>query len=274
MRKNEVFIHPSATVHPKAHLDSGVWIGPCSYIGERVCIHKNTRLDSHIWIDGLTEIGADCHFSSFSSIGTEPQDVTYRGEETEVKIGDRNIFREFITVHRGSVKGGGRTVIGTDNYFMAYSHIAHDCKVGDQTTFINGATLGGHVVVGDHVTISSMSGVHQFCRIGKHAFIGGHSVITQDVLPYCRVAGMRPIHLYGLNTIGLQRKGFSREKIETLKKIFKIFFYSELNTTQALEKIQKEFPPSEEREEIINFIQSSKRGIIRRATEKWEPELD
>ncbi len=273
MSGNEVFIHPTATVHPKARLDKGVWIGPYSFIGEKVTIHKNTRIDAHIHIAGLTEIGEGCNFSPFTSIGTEPQDLTYKGEETRVQIGNRNIFREAITVHRGTVKGRGKTFIGNDNYFMAYSHIAHDCYIGHETIFINGATLGGHVTVEDYTTIGAFCGIHQFCRVGRYAFVGAYSVITQDVLPFCKVAGMRPVLLFGLNVIGLRRRGFSRERIQTLKKIFKIFFYSDLNTTQALEKIREEIPPGEDRDGIIDFIRSSQRGIVKKKAEKWDIEL-
>ena len=273
MRTNDIFVHSTATVHPKARVEAGVWIGPYSFIGEKVTIRKNTRIDAHVFIDGLTEIGESCHFSPYSSIGTEPQDITYKGEDTLVKIGDRNIFREFITVNRGTVKGGGQTVVGNDNYFMAYSHIGHDCFVGNETIFINAATLGGHVTVEDFATIGALSGIHQFCRVGKHAFIGGYSVLTQDVVPFCRVAGNRPILLYGLNIIGLRRRDFSNERIENLKEIFKNFFYSDLNTTQAVEKIKEKFPPGEDRDEIINFVLSSQRGIIKKTAEKWDIEL-
>lgn len=273
MSESEVFVHPTATVHPKAQLDRGVSIGPYSYIGEKVKIHKNTRIELNVFIKGRTEIGQDCLFSPYSSIGTEPQDVTYQEEDTIVKIGDKNIFREFITVNRGTVKGGGQTIIGDKNYFMAYSHIAHDCIVGNETIFINGATLGGHVVVDDYATISAFSGVHQFCRIGKYAFVGGFSVITQDVLPFCRVAGSRPALLYGINVVLLRRKGFSRERIKDIKEMFKIFFYADLNTTQAIEKIKENFAPGEDRDEIIHFVQSSKRGIIKKSSEKWEIDL-
>ncbi|MCK4264592.1 MAG: acyl-ACP--UDP-N-acetylglucosamine O-acyltransferase [Candidatus Aminicenantes bacterium] len=273
MGENDISLHPTSTIHPKAQIDSGVWVGPYCFIGEKVSIHKNTRIDANVYIDGLTEIGEDCHFSPFSSIGTEPQDVTYKGEETLVKIGDRNIFREFVTVHRGTVKGREKTIIGNDNYFMVYSHIAHDCYVGNETIFTHGATLGGHVTIEDYTTVGALSGVHQFCRVGKYAFIGGFSVITQDVLPYCRVAGSRPPVLYGLNAIGLRRRGFSRERIRILKRMFKIIFYSDLNTSQAVERIREEFSPGEERDEIINFIQDSRRGIIKKTSEKWDVDL-
>ncbi len=274
MKRDEVFIHPSASVHSRAKLDVGVSIGPFAFIGEDVSIGKNTRIDANVFLAGKTEIGDDCHFSSFSSIGTEPQDVTYKGEKTLVKIGDRNIFREFMTINRGTVKGGKKTIIGSDNYFMAYSHVGHDCTVGNETVFINGATLAGHVTVDDHVTISAFSGVHQFCKVGKHAFIGGYSVITQDVLPFCRVAGSRSALVYGLNIVGLRRKGFSSQRIKILKDLFKIIFFSDLNTTQAIEKIEEKFPASEDKDEIIKFIQSSERGFIKKTPEKWDVESE
>ena len=268
MNESEVTIHSTAVVHPKAQLDKGVTIGPFSCIGERVKIGKNTHIQAHVFVSGLTEIGQDCFFSPFSSIGTEPQDVTYKGEETVVKIGDRNVFREFITINRGTVKGGGRTIIGSDNYIMAYSHVAHDCLVGNQTIFLHGATLGGHVVVDDFATVGALSGIHQFCHIGRYAYIGGSSVITQDVLPFSRVAGARPPFILGLNAVGLRREGFSRERIRNLKEMFKIIFYSNLNTRQALDKIKEKFSPGEDRDDIINFIQSSKRGIIKKIGEE------
>lgn len=273
MAGREVFVHPTASVHPKARLDEGVWVGPNCFIGEHVTILKNTRLDSHVVVYGRTEIGADGRFSPFSTIGGGPQDIGYRDEETSVKIGDRNVFREFITINRGTIKGGGLTEIGSDNYFMAYAHVGHDCRVGNHVILTNAATLGGHVGVEDHVYLSAFCGVHQFCRIGKYAFVGGFSVITQDVLPFCRVAGMRPIHIFGLNVIGLRRRGFSNERIGALKEMFRLFFYSDLNTTQALEKIQSQFPTGEDRDEIIKFVQSSKRGIVKKTTDQWELEL-
>lgn len=273
MKKNEVFIDERAFVHPKAELDNGVEIGPFSVIDKDVKIGKGTKIKASVYITGKTEIGENCHFSPFSSIGTEPQDLTYKNEETLVKIGNNNIFREFITVHRGTIKGGGLTQIGDGNYFMAYSHIAHDCKIGDETIFINGATLGGHVIVENYATVGAFSGVHQYCRVGKYAFIGGYSIITQDVLPFSRVAGGRPALIFGLNVIGLRRRGFPREKMKILKEIFKILFWSDLNTSQAIKKIKKEYELIPEIEEIINFIQTSKRGIIKKRAESWDIEL-
>ncbi|MFQ6083286.1 MAG: acyl-ACP--UDP-N-acetylglucosamine O-acyltransferase [Candidatus Aminicenantia bacterium] len=273
MKRNEVLIDERASIHPKAELDSEVEIGPFSVIGEDVKIGRGTRITANVFITGKTEIGKNCYFSPFSSIGTEPQDLTYKNEETLVKIGDNNIFREFITVHRGTVKGGGITKIGNNNYFMAYSHIAHDCSVGNETIFIHGATIGGHVTVDDYATVGAFSGVHQYCRIGKYAFIGGYSVITQDVLPFSRVAGSRPVLIFGLNVIGLRRRRFPREKLQILKNVFKIIFWSELNTAQAIEKIKTEFEIIPEIEEIIKFIHTSKRGIIKKSAESWDIEL-
>ena len=270
MSDREVSVHPKASVHPGARLGSGVKIGPYAVIDEEVTILQDTIIGAHVCLSGKTEIGKRCRFSPFSSIGGEPQDVSYKGEETCVKIGDDNIFREFLTVHRGTSNGRGETSIGEGNYFMAYSHVAHDCSVGNNTVFLHGATIGGHVVVDDFSTVGAMSGVHQFCRIGKYSFIGGNTVITQDVLPYCRVAGARPTLFYGLNSIGLRRQGFSRERIETLKDMFKIMFYSELNTAQALERIEKEFPQGEDRDEILRFVRASQRGIVKKPSDKWD----
>lgn len=274
MSDGEVSVHPTASVHSRARLDPGVKIGSYTVIGEDVTIRENTVIEAHVCITGKTEVGKRCRFSPFSSIGTEPQDVSYGGEETCVKIGDDNVFREFLTVHRGTVKGRSETVIGNGNYFMAYSHVAHDCRVGDQTIFLHGATLGGHCDVDDFSTVGAWSGVHQFCRVGKYAFIGGYSVITQDVLPFCRVAGGRPTLLYGLNAIGLRRKNFSRERVKDLKEMFKILFYSNMNTTQAMEQIATKFPPGEDRDEILSFIRQSKRGFVKKPSEKWEKDWE
>ena len=274
MSPADVFVHPSAVVDPRAVLAPGVFIGPGCVVGEKVSIGRNTRLEANVHLSGETRIGEDCLFSPFSVIGGAPQDVGYREEETRVVIGDRNVFREFITVHRGTIKGGGATTIGSDNYFMAYSHIAHDCRVGNQTIFTNAATLAGHVVVDDFASVGAFSAVHQFCRVGKHAFIGGFTLVLQDVLPFIRVAGMRPVLLYGLNSVGLKRRGFSRERLSTLKEIFKLIFYSNLNTAQALERIKTQFPPHEDTEEIIRFIESSSRGIIKKVPATWDGESE
>ncbi len=274
MSADDVSIHPTAVVHPGARLDPGVWIGPGCVVGEAAVLGRNTRLESHVSVLGLTEIGPDCRFAPFTSIGTEPQDVGYKGDPTRVLIGAGNIFKEFITVNRGTVKGGGVTRIGDRNFFMAYSHVAHDCRVGNETIFTNNVTLGGHVVVGDFAVLSGFTGVHQFCRIGRYAFTGGFTVITQDLPPFCKVAGMRPVKVYGLNGIGLRRRGFSAERIRALRDMIKILFFSDLNTTQALEKIESAFPPGEDRDELLEFIRTSKRGFHKKTAGKWETDSE
>src|SRR5262249_60557495 len=189
-------------------------------------------------VDGWTDIGEDSEVYPFASIGLVPQDLKFRGEETRLVIGRRNIFREFVTIHRGTRGGGGMTTIGDRNVFMAYVHVAHDCHVGNDTIFGNMATLGGHVTVEDFANISAGSGVHQFCRAGSHAFIGGSSVITKDALPYARTVGSRPARIFGINTVGLQRRGFTPETITKLKRTFRYLLQSKLNTTSALKQIE------------------------------------
>jgi UDP-N-acetylglucosamine acyltransferase len=275
MGQNEVFVHPSATVHPRAQLDSGVWVGPNCVIAEKVTISKNTRLDAGAFVAGRTEIGEDCRIFPFAAIGIEPQDISYKDEETLTKIGNRNLIREYVTIHRGTVKGGGETTVGDNNFLMAYSHIAHDCRVGNSTVITNASSLAGHIIVEDNAYISAYVGIHQFCRIGKYSFIGAFSAIAQDVLPFCRVAGIRPsYHIYGLNSIALRREGFASERIKALKEMFKLIFYSDLNTSQAVERIQQEFPASADRDDLIRFIQSSQRGIIKKTSGQWDHELE
>lgn len=254
--------HPTAIISPKAEISAGVKIGPYCIIEDNVHICEGCSLEAHIYITGNTYIGEDCHFYPFSSIGTLPQDLKYKGEQTQLKIGCRNIFREFITVNIGTEHGGGITTVGDDNYFMAYSHIAHDCQVGNNVLFYNAGTLAGHVIVEDFATLGAFSGVHQFCRVGKHGFIGGYSVITKDVLPFSKTVGNRA-KCYGMNYIGLKRKNFSPEVIEKIKKAYIILLQSQLNTSQALEKIEKEISHSEEVDYLVNFIRNSKRGVIK-----------
>ncbi len=274
MGSPDVVIHPAATVHPKAELDAGVRVGPACVVGPDVRLGKNTVLESHVSIIGTTEVGADCRFAPFVSVGTEPQDLGYKDDPTMVRIGDGNVFKEFVSVNRGTVKGGGVTRIGDRNFVMAYTHIAHDCQVGNEIVFTNNATLAGHVVVQDYAMLSAFTGVHQFCRIGRYAFTGGFTVITQDLPPFCKVAGMRPVRIYGLNSVGLRRRGFSAERVRALRNMIKILFYSDLNTTQALERIEASFPPGEDRDELVGFVRSSRRGIIKKASEKWDSESE
>lgn len=272
MSSNEAVVHPTAVVHPGARLAPGVRVGPLCVVDERVVVGPDTVLESHVRLTGWTEIGAGNRFSPFVCIGGEPQDVGYKGEATRITIGDRNVFREFATVHRATVKEERLTSVGSDNYFMASSHVAHDCRVGDRTIFLHQGTLGGHVRVGDFAMIGALSGIHQFCRIGRFAFIGGGSMITQDVLPFCRVVGQRPTLVLGLNVIGLRRNGFSNVRIAALKEIFRIFFFAGLNTSQAIARIEADGPPGEDREEFLSFVRSAKRGVVKKAGGAWDAE--
>ena len=265
-------IDPSAIVHPLAQIGEGTTIGPHATIGAHVRIGANCRIGASAVIDGWTEIGDECEIYPFASIGQAPQDLKFRGEETRLTIGRRNIFREFVTVHRGTQGGGGRTTIGNRNVFMAYVHVAHDCHVGDDTIFGNMATLGGHVTVEDCVNISAGSGVHQFCRVGRHAFIGGYSVVTKDALPYARTVGSRPARIYGANTIGLVRRGFTPDVVTKVRRSFRYLLQSKLNTTRALQQIQQDQSLAcDEVQYLIDFIRTSQRGVIlRRASRRAE----
>ena len=267
-----VRIHPSAVVMTGAEIGPGTIIGPNAVIGPRVKIGKGCKVGASAVIDGNTEIGDDCEIYPFASIGQIPQDLKFRGERTRLKIGRRNIFREFVTIHRGTQGGGGETTIGDRNVFMAYVHVAHDCHVGDDTIFGNMATLGGHVRVEDFVNISAGSGVHQFCRVGRHAFIGGYSVVTKDALPFARTVGSRPARIYGANTIGLMRRGFTQDVVTKIKRSFRYLLQSKLNTTRALEQIEQDRSLAcPEVQYLIDFIRSSQRGVIlRRASRRVE----
>lgn len=267
MDEPEPRIHPSAVIQPGAVVSSGAVIGPFCSIGPNVVIGPGTVLESHVRLDGWTEIGDDNRFSPFVAIGGAPQDLGYKGEPTRIRIGHRNVFRENATVHRATTKQDRITIIGDDNYFMAYSHVAHDCVVGNRTVLLHGATLGGHVQVGDFALVGAMSGIHQFCRIGRFAFMGGGSMITQDVLPFSRVVGQRPVRILGLNSVGLRRNGFTRERLDVLKRMFKILLFDGLNTTQALERIEMEFPTSPDRDEISAFVRSAERGFVKKTTD-------
>ena len=265
-------IDPSAIVHPRARIGEGTTIGPHATIGAHVRIGANCRIGASAVIDGWTEIGDECEIYPFASIGQVPQDLKFRGEETRLTIGRRNIFREFVTVHRGTQGGGGQTTIGNRNVFMAYVHVAHDCHVGDDTIFGNMATLGGHVTVEDYVNISAGSGVHQFCRVGRHAFIGGYSVVTKDALPYARTVGSRPARIYGANTIGLVRRGFTPDVVAKVRRSFRYLLQSKLNTTRALQRIEQDQSLAcDEVQYLIDFIRTSQRGVIlRRASRRAE----
>jgi UDP-N-acetylglucosamine acyltransferase len=257
-------VEATAHVAPTATIGAGSIIGPHAVIGPDVVLGRNVRVGASAVVDGHTVIGDETEVYPFASIGMPPQDLKYRGEPTRLEIGQRNIFREFVTVHRGTAGGGGRTTIGDRNLFMNYVHIAHDCHVGSDTIFGPGATLGGHVLVDDFATISAYSGVHQFCRVGRHAFIGGYSVITKDALPYAKTVGARSLcRVYGLNTIGLMRRGFNDSALRKLKRAYRFLLQSKLNATQALQRIESEPSlASPEVEYLVSFIRTASRGVI------------
>lgn len=257
-------IHPTAIVDPKAEIGSDVVIGPYCIVAPDVRIGNGTELGPYVSVQSGTAVGEQCRFYGHASIGTDPQDLKYKGEPTRLRIGNGNVFREFVSVNRGSPLGGGITVIGDDGLFMVYSHVAHDGQVGDQVIFANAATLAGHVSIGDCAQIGAFSAVHQFCRVGPHAFIGGFSVITRDALPYIKTVGPRnEAKIYGINTIGLQRKGIPENSIEELKQAYRILFRSKLNTGDALAKMREEKWTAPEVAVLIEFIESSERGFIR-----------
>jgi UDP-N-acetylglucosamine acyltransferase len=272
---DETEIDATALVDARATIGAGTVVGPHALIGPRVRIGANCRIGASTIIEGRTEIGDDTEIYPFASIGLIPQDLKFRGEETRLKIGRRNIFREFVTVHRGTRGGGGITEIGDRNVFMAYVHVAHDCHVGNDTIFGNTATLGGHVTVEDFANVSAGSGVHQFCRVGRHAFIGGYSVVTKDALPYARTVGSRPARIFGTNTIGLVRRGFTPDVVSKLKRTFRYLLQSKLNTTSALHQIQQDRSLAcAEVQYLIDFIRTSQRGVIlRRASRRAEEVL-
>ena len=268
-------IDPSAQVHPGAVIGAGTVVGSNAVIGADVRIGARCEIGASAVIEGAAEIGDECRVFPFASIGLIPQDLKFKGEETRLVIGRRNVFREFVTIHRGTRGGGGLTRIGDDNVFMAYAHVAHDCAIGDRTIFGNAATLGGHVIVEDEATISAGSGVHQFCRVGRQAFIGGYSVVTRDALPYGRTVGNRA-RVYGVNTVGLVRHGFSDETLGKLKRTYRYLLQSKLNTTHALQRIEAdEGLRCEEVDYLVNFIRSSRRGVnLRRPHRRAEPVVD
>ena len=260
--ENKVMIHPTAIVHVNARIAEGVEVGPYTVIGEHVSIGRETKIGSHVLIEGWTTIGERNHIFPFSSIGTAPQDIGYRNEETYLIIGDDNVIRECATVHRATTKEDRKTIIGNKNFLMAYSHVAHDCKLGNNIIMANSVALGGHIVIGDHAIVGGIVAVHQFVRIGPYAIIGGQSAVTLDIPPYVSAAGNRA-QLYGLNLVGLKRKGFSDQAIATLKKAYKIIFRSGLTQEAAIQKTLDEFSGSQEVNVLIDFIRTSKRGITR-----------
>ncbi|MCP4371504.1 MAG: acyl-ACP--UDP-N-acetylglucosamine O-acyltransferase [candidate division Zixibacteria bacterium] len=255
-------IHQTAIIDPKAEIGSDVEIGPYSIINENVSIGSKTVIGPHVVIEPYVTIGPDCHIFQYAAIGAVPQSLKFNGEETYVKIGRGSIVREFATIHRGTEFGGGITEIGEESFLMAYTHIAHDCKIGRKVILSNNASLGGHITIGDYSTIGALVGIHQFVKIGEHAFIGGKSKIVKDIPPYVIAAGDRA-KLHGLNRVGLKRSGFSQSTLSALKKTYRIIFRIGLTLNEAIERATAEVEQIPEVVNFIDFIKSSERGIIR-----------
>jgi UDP-N-acetylglucosamine acyltransferase len=256
-------VHEQAIVAASAKVAAGVRVGAYAVIGEGVELGEGCVLHEHAMVQGPSKIGRNNVFYPFCVIGGDPQDLRYKGERTELAVGDGNTFREYVTITRGTVGGGGKTTVGSGSLFLASSHVGHDCHVGDHTLFVNGATLAGHVTVEDYATIGFQSPVHQFCRIGRYAYIGASTVITQDVPPFSRVVTERETKSYGVNTIGLERKGFSEERLKLLQRAFRLLLRSKMNTSQALAEMRKSFGESEDVQELIRFIETAERGIVK-----------
>jgi UDP-N-acetylglucosamine acyltransferase len=256
-------IHPTALIDPHAEVSPDAEIGPYCIIGPEVTIGARTRLVAHVYIEGKLSIGEDNLIYPFSSIGVAPQDLKYKGEHSETRIGHRNTIRECVTIHRGTTGGGMVTAIGNDNLLMAYVHIAHDVIVTDHAILANNATFAGHVHVGEYANIGGHCGIHQFCRIGRHAIVGSYSVINQDVLPFSKTAVAREASVYGANRVGLERRGFDDERIEALQRALRILTRAGLNTSQALARIEQEVEKTPEIAELIEFIQTSKSGFVK-----------
>ena len=255
-------IHATAIIHPGARLEEGVSVGPYAVIGDRVSIAAGTSVGPHAVIEGPTSIGRDNRIFQFASVGAVPQDLKFHGEETRLTIGDRNTIREFVTLHRGTEDGGGETLIGNDNLFMAYSHVAHDCKIGNHVILANCATLAGHVQIDDHAILGGLTAVHQFTRVGAHTMISGGSMVAQDIPPYTIAQGDRA-KTVGINIVGLKRRGYSEAVLRSIKNAYKLIYRSDLRLEEALGRIDRELEASPELQLFIDFIRDSQRGIAR-----------
>ncbi len=256
------FIHETAIVAPKAEIGDDCYVGPFCTVGADVVLGSGVRLDSHVVVDGRTSIGDETHVFPFASIGLAPQDLKYSGEPTATEIGKRNHIREFVTIHRGTDGGGGLTKIGDDNLLMAQAHVAHDCQIGNNVIMANAATLAGHVEIADRANVGAYSGVHQFCRVGLEAFVGGYSVVVKDAPPFAIIQGNHAM-CFGLNKVGLKRRGYSKETIEKLHHAYHLLLTAKLNTSQAVERIKTEIVACPEVDILVEFIETSKRGVVK-----------
>jgi UDP-N-acetylglucosamine acyltransferase len=255
------FFHETAIIASGARVGDGCFIGPYCTVGSQVVLGEGVRLESHVVVDGDTRIGAETIVFPFVSIGLAPQDLKYSGEPTATEIGERNAIREFVTIHRGTANGGGVTRIGSDNLFMAQAHVAHDCQLGNEIIMANAATLAGHVEIADRANIGAYSGIHQFCRIGLEAFVGGYSVVVKDAPPFATIQGNHA-KCFGLNRVGMKRRGYSTETISRLNHAYHLLLSSKLNTTQAVERIKEDIRDCAEVDLLLEFIETSKRGVV------------
>jgi len=255
-------IHSTAVIDAKAKVPASCSVGPFCVIGSDVELEENCELMSHVVIQGPTRIGNNNRFFPFAAIGAEPQDISFKGDPTRLEIGDNNVIREYVTINRGTVKGGGITRVGNNILIMAYSHIGHDCVIGDRAMLVNGATLAGHVTVEEWAVVGALCPVHQFVRIGQHAYIGGGTVITQDVLPFSMTSAKRETHAYGLNKVGLQRRGFSEDRLKKLHRAYRYLLAAKMNTSQAIAKMKAE-EQTEDVRYLVEFIEKSERGILK-----------
>jgi UDP-N-acetylglucosamine acyltransferase len=256
-------IDPRALVSPSARIGCGVRIDAYAVVGDEVELGDACILHHHAVVHGPSHLGRENRVYPFAVVGGDPQDFTYKGEHVSLEVGDANEFREFCTVNRGTIKGGGVTRLGSHNLIMSYAHIGHDSQVGDHTIFVNGATLAGHVTIEDYATVGNFSPVHQFCRVGRHAYIGAHTVITQDVLPFSKVVSPRETRCYGANTVGLERNGFSPERIQPIEQAYRLLLRSKLNTAQAIQEMRETLSHSEDVLNMIRFIETAQRGITK-----------
>jgi UDP-N-acetylglucosamine acyltransferase len=258
-----VSIHPTALVEAGAIVPESAKVGPYCTVGADVVLGEGCELVSHVVLDGRTTLGAGARVYSFAAVGVAPQDLKYAGEPTQVEIGEKTVIREYVTISRGTAGGGGVTSVGANCLIMAYTHIGHDSIIGNHCILANGATLAGHVIVEDYATVGALCPVHQYCRIGRHAFVGGGTTITQDVLPYSLTSAKRETHAYGLNRIGLERRGFTREQLRALQHAYRMLLASKRNTTQALEVMRAEASASEDVQYLCRFIETSERGVLK-----------
>ena len=256
-------IHPTAIIDPAARIDSTCSIGPYCVVGADVELGEHCELMSHVVIHGPTKIGAHNRFFPFCAIGGEPQDISFKDEPTRLEIGSHNVIREYTTINRGTIKGGGVTRVGSHTLLMAYAHVGHDSVVGDHAMLVNAATLAGHATVEEWAVVGAFSAVHQFTRVGAHAYIGGGTIVTKDVLPFAKCVSPRHTQTFGINSVGLARRGFSEDRIRKIHHAFRVLLNSKLNTTQALEKLKTESDRGEDVDMLLKFIEDSERGVIK-----------